>query len=414
MWRKEEYEVPESEFRTRLSRVAEFARDRGLGGVIVYSAPKIHQWSQTGHVGYLTNWSNLDRITDTMVVVPAQGEPVLLLVGVEFMLDQIEEVCWMDDIRMVSSPDPRAISGSYEASVGDGEITPGTRTFGGEIRQILKANDCLDKSIGISGIEGMPASLYHDLVDSMDGKVAEIPDIVARLRAIKSTHEVALLRQVSVISDRCYENMVEVLRDGIWGYELSAEMDRVAKRHGADFVYHCMHTAPSGDLSKGKLSVKAHDMRLGRGDYINVNAYVVYKGYWIQADRAGTIGPTLGSSAARALEVNLKAQDEVLANIRPGLEIGQLLRIGNEVVNRYGYEIQGGRIGHGQGLDYSEEPFILSGSKETLQPGHVFVLHVCVGLPGTNILLNPIADLCHVTSDGVEVLNQFPRGIFHA
>ena len=381
--------------------------------MVVYSAPRIHQWSQTGHVGYLTNWSNLDRLTDTMVMVPAQGEPVLLAVGVEYMFDQIEEVSWIEDVRLVSSPDPRAISGSYDSSVGGQEITRGARTFGGEVREILKTNGCLDKRIGISGIDGLPAALYRDLRDSIDGKLADIPDIVAQLRAIKSPQEVELLRQVSAISDRCYETMMEVLTEGMWGYELTAEMDRTAKRQGADFVYHCMHSAPSGNLSQGKLSVKAHDLRLGRGDYINVNAYVVYKGYWIQGDRAGTIGSTLESPAAQALEANLEAQDAVLEQVRPGLEIGELLRIAEDAVGRYGYAVQGGRIGHGQGLDYSEEPFLLSGSKETLQPGHVFVLHICVGVPNTNILLNPIADLCHVTPTGVEVLNQFPRGIFH-
>jgi Xaa-Pro aminopeptidase len=208
--------------------------------------------------------------------------------------------------------------------------------------------------------------------------------------------------------------MTDVLRDGLWGYELTAEMDRTAKRDGADLVYHCMHTAPGGDLSAGKLSIKAHDCQLRRGDYINVNAYVVYQGYWIQSDRAGTIGSELGGTAAAMLEANLAVQDEVLAAIRPGLAIGELVRLAAAAAGRFGYEIHGGRIGHGQGLDYAERPFLLAGSRETLEPNHVFVLHVCLGLPGTNILLNPIADLCAVTTNGVQVLNRFPRGVFRA
>ncbi len=209
--------------------------------------------------------------------------------------------------------------------------------------------------------------------------------------------------------------MMEVLTDGMWGYELSAEMDRTAKHEGADLVYNTIHSAPGGELSKGKLSIKAHDCCLHCGDYINVNAYLVYKGYWIQSDRdrAGTIGQTLSSTAASAVEANLRAQDEVLAAIRPGLSIGDLIRIGDEVVEQLRYRIQGERIGHGQGLDYSEQPFLIAGSHEILKPGHVFVLHVCLEIPGTNILINPIADLCHVTSDGVEVLNRFPRGLFY-
>ena len=197
----------------------------------------------------------------------------------------------------------------------------------------------------------------------------------------------------------------------MWGYELTAEMDAAARQRGADFVYHCMHTAPGTDLKAGKLSVKCHDWRLNRGDYINVNAYVVYKGYWIQSDRAGTIGPVLDKAAAGMVEANLQVQDEVLRVIRPGLSIGELIEIGNRAAARFGYEIQGGRIGHGQGLDYSERPFLLAGSRELLQPGHVFVLHVCLGDPGGTLLINPIADLCYLTADGVEVLNKFPQRV---
>ena len=126
------------------------------------------------------------------------------------------------------------------------------------------------------------------------------------------------------------------------------------------------------------------------------------------------MGPELGSSAGRLLEANLRIQDEVRAAIRPGLPIGELVRIADEAAGHLGYQIQGGRIGHGQGLDYSEQPFLIAGSEAILEPGNVFVLHVCLELPGTHILINPIADLCHVTADGVEVLNHFPRGVFHA
>ncbi len=104
MWSKTEPEIPQSQFEGRIERVRLFADERNLSTVVAYSSPKIHQWSQTGHVGYLTNWSNLDRIVDTAVVVPRKGEAVLLVAEVEYMLDQIAEVSWIGDMRLVSSP----------------------------------------------------------------------------------------------------------------------------------------------------------------------------------------------------------------------------------------------------------------------------------------------------------------------
>lgn len=413
MWDKALHEIPESEFQQRLENVRGFAVQRDLAGVVVYSQPKIHQWSQTGHVGYLTNWSNLDRMTDSMVVVPREGDPVLLVSGVDFMRDQIEPVSWMRDVRMVSSPDPRAIAAAY-SSDGDGDANVGARTFGGETAEILNATGSAGRPIGISGFEAMSVALYRDLESSLTDGIADVPDIVGELRSIKSAEEVSLLTQTAAISDRGYEVMMEILTDGILGYELTAEMDRSGRRLGGDLVYHCTHWAPGGDLAAGHLSLKPLDQQIQTGDYINVNAYVVHKGYWIQSDRAGTIGTSLGGSAGKVVEANLAAQDQALAAIQPGLPIDQLLNIANRAAEKFGYEIQGGRIGHGQGLDYSEHPFLIAGSDAVLKPGNVFVLHVCLGVPGTNILLNPIADLCHVTEDGVEVLNEFPRELFHA
>ena len=413
MWDKTRHEIPRSEFSNRIERVRRFCVENDLSGVLVYSQPPVHQWSQTGHVGYLTNWVSLDRVTDAMVLVPRNGEAVFLIAGVDYMLDQIEPVSWMEDIRMVASPDPRAISAAYTDDASRGGA-PSINTFGQEAHRILKDTGSAGRPVAVSGVEAMSAALYQDVETSIPEGVADAIDIVAELRSVKTPGEISLLRKVASISDRAYETMVDVLEEGMLAYELMAELDRSARADGGDMVYHCIHWAPNGELEKGHLSIKPLDQPLRAGDYINVNAYVVYKGYWIQSDRSGTIGPTFESSARAICDANMAVQDEVLAAIRPGLVISEMLDISNRTAERLGYEIQGGRIGHGQGLDYSEEPFLMEGSDRVLEPGNVFVLHTCLGVPGTNILVNPIADLCHVTEDGVEVLNSFQRDYFHA
>ena len=413
MWDKKDYEVPESQFRDRLEKVREFADVNNLSAVVAYSAPTIHHWAQSGHVGYLTNWSNLDRLADTMVVIPRTGEPVLLVAGVEYMLDQIDEVSWMSDVRLVSSPDPRAVSSSYDAGVGGQGATGGSRSFGGAVDAIIRANGCSGNPIGIAGKDQLTFSLYKDLESSVKEGIADTVDIVAELRSVKSAEENSLQRQVAGVADRCYETMIESLSDGMWGYELSAEMDRAGKRVGADFIYNTMHTAPGGDLKAGVLSIKAHDHRLNQGDYVNANAYIINKGYWIQSARSGTIGPTFPSSNAGLIQENLDIQLKVLDAIEPGLPIGELLKIAETGAERIGCTVQGGRIGHGQGLDYSEMPFLRSGSTETLKPGHTFVLHVCLEIPGTNKLIRPIGNLCLVAEDGVEILDKFSSELFH-
>ena len=413
MWDKNEYEIPESQFHDRLEKVRDFTEENDLSAVVAYSAPTIHHWAQSGHVGYLTNWSNLDRLVDTMVVVPRKGEPVFLLAGVEYMLDQIDHVSWIKNVRMVSSPDPRAVSSSYDTGVDGDESPGGAKSFGGAVDEIIRANGCAGRPIGIAGKDQLTLALYMDLESSVRDGVADTPDIVAELRSVKSAEEISLQRQVAAVADRCYESMIESLSDGMWGYELSAEMDRAGKRVGADFIYNTMHTAPNGDLRAGVLSIKSHDHRLHRGDYVNANAYIINKGYWIQSARSGTIGPSFPDSSAALIQENLDIQLEVLDAIQPGLPIGELLKIAEAGAERVGCKVQGGRIGHGQGLDYSEMPFLRAGSTETLVPGHTFVLHVCLEIPGTNKLIRPIGNLCLVTENGVEILDRFSSELFY-
>ena len=414
MWAKAEYEVTREAFENRIERVRRFAVDSKLAAVVAFSPPRICQWSQTGHVGYLTNWSNLDRNTDTMVVVPSQGEAVLLVAGVVYMLDQIAEVSWIEDVRLVKSPDPRAISGAYDHEIADQADAGGVRSFGEEVRSILEQFGVAGDPIGISGMEAITHLIYRDLERNAPGGISPIADIVADLRSVKEPAEVEILRQAAATCDSAYRAMLETLREGMWGYELTAAMDHAARSLGADLSYHCMHSTPGDDIAAGKLDLKTHDRRLGRGDYINVNSYVVYKGYWVQGDRVGTIGDVMGASARKLADANLQIQDEVLGTIRPGLSVAEMVDGANASAARLGYPLPGGRIGHGQGLDYAEQPFLIGGNEAILEPGNVFVLHICMGVLDTNIMLNPIADLCHVTESGVEVLTKFPRELFHA
>ena len=65
----EDLEIFENEFRQRIRKIKLFLEEENLGALLVFSGPACHMWHQTGHVSYLSNWYNFDRITDSMVMV---------------------------------------------------------------------------------------------------------------------------------------------------------------------------------------------------------------------------------------------------------------------------------------------------------------------------------------------------------
>ena len=116
-----ERSITEDECRARTERVKAFAGERGLAAVVAFSAPRASMWNQTGHVGYISNWSNLDRNCESAVVVPVDGDPVLLYTGLPALIPQITQVSWLTDVRVAASgwsPPPRCPWASTAAWLG--------------------------------------------------------------------------------------------------------------------------------------------------------------------------------------------------------------------------------------------------------------------------------------------------------
>jgi Xaa-Pro aminopeptidase len=404
--------ITSGESRERVGKVQKFVQEKELGALLVYSGPKAHMWYQSGHVGYLTNWSSLDRSTDAIVVIPETGDVTLLCPGADFMLDQISQVSWVQDIRLVASSDPKAISAKFdEGAVGAGSTQLG-RSFGDEIVEILEDRDFGERRVGLVGIENLPVPIYRNLTAHLGNRLVEVEDIVARLRYVKSPAEIELIRETARIADMSYSAMLDALKPGLIGYQLSAEMERFARACGADFASFTLASGPAEDIARGSLDIKAHARQLCWGDQILVNTYLMYKSYFIQPVRSGTLGPA-SREQEMLMGACLEIQDRCIETMKPGIPVSDIVKVARAEADRLGYDLQGGRIGHGQGLDYAEWPYFLDTNMTLLEPGVVAVIHPPVTVPGTHFLYSPIGDVVLVTERGAERLNKFPREPFH-
>ena len=100
------------------------------------STPPEHKWGLTWHVSYLSGWANHDRISDTFVVVPAEGDVCLLFAGLPYMLQQIKEVSPIKDLRMVKAVDTNAVAVDTKSKTKISTI----KSFGEETLSILDEN----------------------------------------------------------------------------------------------------------------------------------------------------------------------------------------------------------------------------------------------------------------------------------
>ena len=148
---------------------------------------------------------------------------------------------------------------------------------------------------------------------------------------------------------------MEVAKPGVQGIEIVAEMERAARREGADHAKYWMASGPPTRWEDTRLDLKPHERVLEEGDLMAVCSYIVYRGYWSHGQRTGTMSRP-SEYLAQTYQIAVGAQDAGIAAMRPGVPAGDIARAVREKVEESGWQLQGGRIGHGTGLDYSERP----------------------------------------------------------
>lgn len=400
--------ISAAEYESRHERIRAFLKRQDLGALIVYSPPVEHKWGQTGHVSYLSGWANHDRIVDSVVVVPVTGEPALLFGGLDYMRQQIAEVSPLTDIRMVKPCSPLAVAPAQKEGAGGVE-----GDFAGETLAIMKAGGVAGEPVGVVGLESMAVPFYEGLCHGLGDQLRRVPDIVADLRAVKSPAEVAMMKRAAALSDLGFEALLEVARPGLTGVQVVSEMERVVRLGGADHAKYWMASGPADDWGDARIDLRPHQRVLASGDLLTACSYVQYQGYWCHGQRAGTLGrrsPRFDDlcEAVRA------AQDAGLALMKPGVPVVQVAEAVSAALTASGLEQMGGRIGHGIGMDYAEQPALGQGNGEPLRVGMTAVMHTAAVAPDSQTLFVPLGDVVHVTPDGAECLMAFPRATFLA
>jgi Xaa-Pro aminopeptidase len=403
-----ERSITEQECRQRTARVQQFAAEHGLGAVVAFSLNRYAVWNQTGHVGYIVNWNNLDRTAECAVVIPVEGDPVLLYCGLPTLEPQIHRVSWVSDVRRVASPDPGSVTVSFSDPLATSEPP---NSYGNTTKQILSERGLAGRPVGLLSPGNLPHGVYLSFKRGLgDGLREDVPDIIAALRAVKSPAEIALHRKAAALCDLGYEVLFREAKAGRWGHEVVAHAIAAMRVEGADYAHFWMRSCPPERFGH-MIDQRPHDRLLENGDQLEAGAYAVYAGYWMQALRCGAIGRPHRATEEIAAVIS-QMVDAACAAARPGLRSAGPVDAAGRVAERAGYHMPVRRVGHGQGLDYSERPFLGEKATDIFQLGNVFVFHPQVDDPDTGLVRLPLGETFVMTENGPEPLTKFPREPF--
>jgi len=230
-------------------------------------------------------------------------------------------------------------------------------------------------------------------------------DVLRELRIRKSAEEIEELRRAAAAIDAVHAQVSEWLRPGRTERAVGKDIADAIVAAGhlrADFVI--VGSGPNGASPHHEISDRVIEI----GDPVVVDiGGMMPSGYCSDSTRTYGVGepPTDFLAYYDAL---LTAQVSACEAVRPGVSCEAIDAVARSVLTEAGYGQHFiHRTGHGIGLEVHEEPYLVAGNTRPLEPGMAFSVEPGVYLPGRHGAR--IEDIVVCTDTGGERLNLRPR-----
>jgi Xaa-Pro aminopeptidase len=353
----------------RLDLVRESARAAGLDAVLLTPGPDLR---------YVTGYDakQLERLT--CLVVPAHGDPALFVPRLELPAAQASPAgsLGLEFVPWEETADPYRMVAARLGEVG---------------------------TVGLSDrMWALFVLQFRDVLPA--ARLALASGALRPLRIRKTPAEVAALAEAGAAIDRVHARVPEWLRPGLTEREVGSVIAEaiLAEGHAAvDFVI--VGSGPNAASPHHEVSDRVMEV----GDVVVVDiGGAMPSGYCSDSTRTYAIGEPPEEFAAY-YKVLRDAQEAACQAVRPGVTAESVDAAAREPITSAGYgEAFFHRTGHGIGLETHEDPYIVTGNRELLEPGMAFSVEPGI-YPGPHGAR--IEDIVVCTADGCERLNRTPR-----
>ncbi|OCX66288.1 Xaa-Pro aminopeptidase [Thioclava sp. SK-1] len=322
------------------------------------------------------------------LVIPARGEPVLLLRTLEHT--GAVNSTWLDDIRTYGDgQDPAQALGQLVADLGLACVA-------------LERAGWFVSAVQMAALE---AALAVTIVDGSG--------MVEPLRAVKSTRELAAIRRAAGYAQAGLEAGIMACGVGVSENDIAAAMMAAAIRAGSEAM--AMEPLVSSGPRSGVPHATWRRRVLQPGDGVFLELAASHDRYHAALMRSVWVGD-VPQEAARMMDVAQKALEAALAVIKPGNRCADPHNAALAVIDAAG---QGDafrkRIGYSMGAafapDWGEGAILslFSDQDRLLEPGMVF--HLPATLRSFGAYTVGASETVIVTETGCEPLSDLPRAM---
>ncbi|MEO0751294.1 MAG: Xaa-Pro peptidase family protein [Pseudomonadota bacterium] len=330
---------PETEYAARTARAQDGLANLGAGALLLTTEADIRYFT-----GFLTRfWESPSR--SWFLIVPATGKPVAVIPSIG---EALMASTWIDDIRTWSAPQPEDDGVSL--------LTDALKEVSGPVAVPM----------GYETYLRMPLADFERV--RSDIEVRDDGGLMASLRAIKSTAEIARIAQTCALAGRAFDRMGEIARPGVPLSEVFRDFQRLLLEEGADWVPYL--AGGMGPMGYRDVISPAPDTPLQSGDVIMLDTGAILAGYFCDYDRNFAIGharPEAKSAHARIIEATAAGFEAA----RPGALARDVWHAMAQIA---GADDGAGRMGHGLGMQLTEGMSLTPDDTSVLHPGMVITL----------------------------------------
>ncbi len=334
--------------------------------------------SRPSNIFYATGFKGGSRL-----IVPADGEPAILVGGVDLMAAQehfsrAPEAVRVEHLRLGEKLDDRTIK--------------------------------LLKEMGIRklGFDELPIKTYSRLAKELGrGNLTDLSGPIWDLRKSKDELEKELVREACRMAVKGMEVASELMEPGRTELEVVGEIEEALRKAGSE--EHPFNIIVASGPNSALPHARASGRELKKGDLVVVDLGATCCGYVSDMTRTFAVGEP-GGWQEKTYRIVREAQQKAIMALRAGLRASEADKIARSVIEEAGYGpyfVHG--LGHGLGIEVHEPPRLAPGFEEVLGANYTVTVEPGIYLPGRGGVR--IEDTVLVLEDGCEVLTEFPYGL---
>jgi Xaa-Pro aminopeptidase len=232
-----------------------------------------------------------------------------------------------------------------------------------------------------------------------------LSELISKQRRIKTAHEIALMKNSQNIVDRCFLEILNMIKPGVSEKEIAVQLSCLMRKMGAEKEAFDI-IALTGSNTSMPHGVPS-DRIVVQGDFFLMDFGVNYRGYCSDMTRTVAVGYA-DDEKQKVYQIVLSAQKAAINAIKTENSCKTVDEAARKLIDSSGYQgCFGHSTGHSLGLEIHEEPSFSFASLDDIEPGLVMSVEPGIYIGGS--FGCRIEDVVHITEHGAENLTGAPK-----